>query len=136
VGLIFLFVGIGVYGMWALWLGTRTERPVDIPISMAIGHVRTRELKVNMNAPYIIEVEVQKEKIPFETLNCLLGMTMAPTSTDLLECPDRPSVMKASWVLMSNGEIVARGSSDDYRGGGWMNDSISRELGRFQSQSG
>ncbi len=135
-GLIFLFVGIGVYGTWVLWLVTRTERPVNIPISMAIGHVRTPEFKLNMNAPYIIEVEVQKEKIPFDTLNCLLGMTMAPTSTDLQECPDRPSVVKASWVLTSNGQIVARGSSDDYRSGAWMNDSISRELGHFQSQSG
>jgi hypothetical protein len=103
---------------------------------MAIGRIRTREFKLNMNAPYVIEVEVQKAKIPFETLNCLLGMTMAPASTDLQECPNRPSVVKASWVLTSSGQIVARGSSDDYRSGGWMNDSISRELGHFQSRSG
>ncbi len=90
VGLIFLCVGIGVYGSWVLWLATRTERPVNIPISMAVGHVRTREFKLNMSAPYTIEVEVQK-KIPFDTLNCLLGMTMAPRSTALQECPDRPS---------------------------------------------
>jgi hypothetical protein len=135
VGLIFVCVGIGVYGTWVLWLTTRTERPVNIPISMSIGHVRTREFKLNINAPYTIEVEVQKN-IPFDTLNCLLGMTMAPRSTDLQECPDSPSVVKASWVLTSNGQVVAQGSSDDYRSGAWMNDSISRELGHFQSQSG
>ncbi len=135
VGVIFLCVGIGVYGAWVLWLTTRTERPVNIPISMAVGHVRTHEFKLNMNAPYTIDVEVQK-KIPFDTLNCLLGMTMAPTSTALQECPDRPSVVKASWVLKSDGQIVAQGSSDDYRSGAWANDSISRELGHFQSESG
>src|SRR5216684_5998893 len=136
VGLTLVFAGIGVYGTWVLWLTTRTERPVNIPISMAIGHVHTREFKLNMNAPYTIAVEVQKEKISFDTLNCLLGMSMASTSTALQECPDRPSVVKASWVLTSDGHTVARGSSDDYRSGAWMNDSISRELGHFQSQRG
>ena len=27
---------------------------------MAIGHVRTREFKLNLNAPYTIRIEVQK----------------------------------------------------------------------------
>jgi hypothetical protein len=135
VGVIFLVVGVGVSGTWVLWLTTRTDRPVNIPMSMAIGHVRTSEFKLNMSAPYTIGIEVQKT-IPFDTLNCLLGMAMARASTALEECPDRPSVVKASWVLTSDGQTVAQGSSDDYRGGAWMNDSISRELGHFESQSG
>jgi hypothetical protein len=136
VALIFVLVGIGIYGTWALWVTTRTERPVNIPMVMAIGHIRTREFKLNMNVPYSIGVEVQKEKIPFDTLNCLLGLSTALKSTELQECPDKPSVLKASWVLTSNGQAVAHGSSDDYRGGAWMNDSISRELGHFEGQSG
>lgn len=134
-GFIFVGVGVAVCGTWLLWLSTRTERPLDIPMPMAIGHVRTREFKINLKAPYEIDIEVQK-KIPYDTLNCLLGTAMARTSTNLEECPDRPSVVKASWVLTSDGRVVARGSSDDYRSGAWMNDSISRELGHFQSQSG
>jgi hypothetical protein len=136
VGFTFAALGIALYGTWVVWLTTRTERPVNIPISMAIGHIRTREFKTNMNAPYLIDVEVQKEKIPFDTLNCLLGMSMAPRSSVLQECPDKPSVVRASWVLTSDGQTVAQGSSDDYRSGAWMNDSISRELGHFQSQNG
>jgi hypothetical protein len=61
---------------------------------------------------------------------------MGRTSSALQECPDKPSVVKASWILTGDGHPVARGSSDDYRSGGWMNGSISRELGHFQSQSG
>jgi hypothetical protein len=136
VGFTFVAVGIALFGTWALWLATRTERPLNIPIPMSIGHIRTRQFRTNMNAPYTIQVEVQKEKIPFDTLNCLLGMSMALTSTELQDCPDRPSVVKASWVITSDGHTVAQGSSDDYRSGAWMNDSISRELGRFQSRSG
>jgi len=135
VGFTFVAIGFALYGTWVLWLITRTERPVNIPISMTVGHVRTREFKLNMNALYTIEVEVQKT-IPFDTLNCLLGTSMAPMSTDLQDCPNVPSVVKASWILTSDGRVVAQGSSDDYRSGAWMNDSISRELGNFQSRRG
>lgn len=134
-GFTFVAVGISLYGAWVLWLLTRTERPVNIPIPMTIGHIRTREFKLNLNAPYTIQIEAQKT-IPFETLNCLLGTSMAPTSTDLQDCPNIPSVVKATWILTSEGQVVAKGSSDDYRSGAWMNDSISRELGHFQSQRG
>jgi hypothetical protein len=134
-GFILIAVGIALYGVWAAWLLTRTERPVEMPVSMAIGHVRTHDFKVNVNASYEIEIEVQKA-IPFETLSCLLGTTMGRTSTDLEECPDRPSVVKASWTLTGDGQTIAHGSSDDYRSGAWMNGSIARELGNFQGQSG
>src|ERR1700743_1563542 len=135
IGLACVGIGIAVYGIWALWLSSRTNHPVDVPISMVPGHVRTREFKTNLNAPFTIDIEVQKT-IPFDTLNCLLGTAMGTMTTSLQECPDRPSVVKASWVLTSDGGVVAQGSSDDYRSGAWMNDSISRELGHFQSQSG
>ncbi len=135
VGLACVGIGIAVYGIWALWLSSRTNHPVDVPISMVPGHVRTREFKTNLNAPFTIDIEVQKT-IPFDTLNCLLGTSMGTMTTALQECPDRPSVVKASWVLTSDGRVVAQGSSDDYRSGAWMNDSISRELGHFQSQNG
>jgi hypothetical protein len=133
VGTAFLSVGIVLYLTWALWIVTRTERPVNMPISMAVGHFRTPEFKLNLNAPYRIEIEVQKT-IPFDTLNCLLGM--ARSSTELEECRNRPSVVNASWILTSGGRTVASGSSNDYRSGFWMNDSIARELGDFQSESG
>jgi hypothetical protein len=95
VGLACVGMGIAVYGIWALWLSSRTNHPVDVPISMVPGHVRTREFKTNLNAPFTIDIEVQKT-IPFDTLNCLLGISMGTMTTALQECPDRPSVVKAS----------------------------------------
>ena len=73
-GLAFLFCGIALYGSWILWVVTRAERPVHMPILMTVGDVRTREFKVNLSEPYRIEIEVAKS-IPFDTLNCLLGMS-------------------------------------------------------------
>jgi len=134
-GLALVASGVAFFGIWAVWLATRTDRPVDVPISLAVGHVRTREFKVNLNTLYIIEVEVQK-KIPFDALNCLLGLGTSSTSSALQECPDRPSVVKASWTLTSDGRTVASGSSDDNREGDWGNDSISRILGSFHSKEG
>ena len=133
--IIFVCVVIICYGTWVLWLFTRINRPVNVPIAMTVGHLRTPVFRVNRAAFYDIEIEVQKT-IPFETLNCLLGTAMAQRSTDLQECPDKPSVVKASWILSSNGRIVAQGSTDDHRSGAWRNDSISRELGIFKSQKG
>lgn len=135
VGLIFLALAIALFATWDVWISTRTEVPVDIPVAMAVGHVHTPEFKVNLSTTYIVEIEVKKT-IPFDTLNCLLGLGMMTMSSDLQECPDRPSVVKASWTLTSGGRLVASGSSDDHRYGGWGNDSISRELGRFHSESG
>ena len=134
-GLSLIGVAIALYTAWGLWLSSRNEIPVDLPVAMSVGHIRTPEFKVNLSTTYLVGIEVQK-KIPFDTLNCLLGLGTSATSSVLQECPDRPSVLKASWKLTSGGQVVASGSSDDERLGGWGNDSISRELGRFQSQSG
>ena len=135
IGMTLILVGVVAYGLWVVWTSTRINRPVDIPIQMAVGHVNSPSFKVNRNARFHIQIEVQK-KIPFDTLNCLLGLAMKPTSTDLQECPDKPSVVKASWVLTSDGQKVAYGSSDDLRSGAWKNNSIARELGSFQAESG
>jgi hypothetical protein len=134
-GFTLIFLGIGAYGTSVAWLKTRTMAPVNIPISMAIGHVRTREFKVNVNMPYTIDIEVQKT-IPIQTLNCLLGTRVVGSSGTFEDCPDQPPVIRASWLLTSDGQTVAKGSSDDHRYGDWMKDSVSRELGNFQSQSG
>jgi hypothetical protein len=134
-GIVFICIAFLSYALWLIWLSTRVNRPVYIPISMVVGHVRTPEFKVNRAALYDIEIEVQKT-IPFERLNCLLGTAMAERSTVLQDCPDNPSVVKASWILSSGGRLVAKGSSDTPRSGSWGNYSISRQLGSFQSQKG
>jgi hypothetical protein len=96
VGLDCVASGIALYGT-----------SVDVPISTAIGRVSTREFKVNLTLLYTIEIEVQK-KIPFETLNCLLGLGVSSTSSALQECPDRPSVVKASCSVSTDRRACVR----------------------------
>lgn len=66
VGLILVIGGIAMYGGWHLWVATRIEVPLRMPISMAIGQVRSREFSVNISDPYSIGIEVET-KIPFHS---------------------------------------------------------------------
>lgn len=124
-----LVLSIGVFAGWDVWLQTRICKPIDIPIAITPGHVLTHEFKVNLSRHYTIEIEAKKH-IPFDTLNCLLGM-----ETMVKGC-NQPSVVKANWALMSGGRMVAMGSSDTDQGGGWAQETIAREIGNFESQRG
>jgi hypothetical protein len=128
-GISAICLGVVVFGGYALWEQTRTTRPVYMRVSMVPGHVHTPEFSVNLRGLYTIEVEAEK-RIDFDTLNCLLGMSMEAS-----KCV-KPSVIKASWVLTSKGKLVSKGESDADKGGGWANDTISREIGSFETEKG
>ena len=131
VGLGFTLAGVILFAGWAGYLVTRSYEPVNMPVTMPVGHVRTKEFRVNIKAPYEIQIEVKKN-IPFDTLNCLLGMN-TPSGKD---CTVTPAVVNAQWTLMSDGEIVQHGSSLDSKGGAWTNDTIDRQIGEFDGKPG
>jgi hypothetical protein len=132
IGTTLIAVGIIVFGVWWLWPNNDINKPVDMPISMATGHVITPGFKLNTNRLYTIEI-VAKKTIPFDTLNCLLGMPQPGTQK---QC-ERSSVIKAAWTLRSDGTTVAQGNSEaDSGGGGWSDDDIARGIGSFRSEKG
>jgi len=134
-GIIAFTVGAVVSGGWNIWVMTRTVLPIDIPVSVVPSHVRTKEFKVNLKRLYIISIEAKK-RIPFDTLNCLLGVSTDPGNVLGKTC-NRPSVVNARWVLTSGGSVVSTGKSDDAPpGGGWGNETIARTIGRFEGQGG
>src|SRR5437879_7958677 len=94
IGLLFLLLGALWFAGWVLWGKTRITRPVDMPVSMSPGHIRSREFKINLEAVYLIEIAADKNKIPADTLHCLLGYKFRDS-----DCAETPSVVKASWVL-------------------------------------
>ncbi len=102
-----------------------------MPVAMSVGHVRTNEFTVNIKAPYEIDIEVEK-RIPFDTLNCLLGMSSSVSG----DCTNAPEVVSATWVVSNDGRVYAQGSSVADRGGVWANGTISREIGRFDGERG
>jgi len=131
IGIGFLCFGLLLLGGWWFYLSTRRCQPVHMPLATFVGDVRTSDFTVNVRNLYIIELEAQKT-IPFEQLNCLLGLK-EPAPQD---CSKAPSVVNVEWTLFSDGNIVQRGSSADTPYGGWANDRISRDLGDFHGSPG
>jgi hypothetical protein len=98
---------------------------------MSAGHIRTPEFKLNLDAIYLIEIAADQKKIPPDTLFCLLGYTQYDS-----QCPNTPSVVEASWVLSSDGQILANGSTTGSRsaGGSVEADGIGRAIGSFDGE--
>ena len=124
-GLVCLAVAITTVGAWFLWLQTRKNKPVYLPVPLTIGRVHIPEFRINLSGPYEISIEAKK-RIPFDTLNCLLGMSMQPE-----QCNQQP-VVHATWAVTSDGTVIAKGTSDAERGGGWADDTITKQIGSFE----
>lgn len=129
-GITLIAISASVFGGWALWSRTAINEPINLPISMTVGHILTPAFRVDSNRFYWIEI-VAKKTIPFDTLNCLLG-----TSSFAEKPCGQSQVIKANWTLSSNGAIAAHGTSEADSGGIWSNDDIARVIGGIQAQSG
>jgi hypothetical protein len=130
VGVITFTLGAALSVGWTIWHESRITTPVNIPVTLKPGHVRTREFKVNSHQTYIIELEVAK-RLPFDELNCLLGASIDPGK----QC-DKSAVVNAKWVLTTGGKIVAEGASSDTSDAGWSDETIDRWLGSFEGEAG
>jgi len=62
-------------------------------------------------------------------MNCLLGMRL-----DLSKNCPTAEVIESQWTVEQGETVVASGSSSGYHGGAWANDTISREIGRFDGK--
>jgi hypothetical protein len=131
IGIVLIITGGVVHGSWVIWTETRNLSPIDMPISVTPGHIQTPEFKINMDAVYMIEISADKDKFPSNSLHCLLGYKFLDS-----DCADTPSVIKAKWKVLSQGNFVAEGSSDDPHGGAFMDRTIARSIGSFDGQDG
>lgn len=128
IGAFLLAIGIGVFIAGTWWDETRSWAPVDMPISLSPGHVRSDEFKINLESTYDIQIEVERG-LNFEGVPCLLGFAFP-------ECSSTPGVLRISWVLSKQGRIISRGVSDEVermRGG---TDTMARGVGSFSAKKG
>ncbi len=99
---------------------------VDIPVSLAVGTVRTPEFLVKRQ-PYLIMIRAER-RLPFDDLNCMLGLQSAMPDPN---CNKEP-LLQADWVVWDEGQVVDHGSVHRRDGrGGWADASIDRFLGHF-----
>ena len=77
VGFTFMVGGIIVFGSWGAWLFIIVDHPVSMPVSLAVGEVKTPEFRIYANKFYSINVEAKKH-LPLEVLDCMLGISTGP----------------------------------------------------------
>lgn len=103
---------------------------VDMPVSLAVGTVRTPEFPVKHQA-YLIIIRAEK-RLPFADMNCMLGLA---TPLPDPNCSQEP-LLQADWKVWDNGRVVDYGSAHRRDGrGGWAEDSIDRYLGHFVGEA-
>ncbi len=100
-GAVLVCAGAASFSSIAMWLNTRNWTPVDMPISLARGHVRTGPFKVNVRAGYDVRMDYSSSS---ERADCFWY-----------------SRGKASWSLYRNGVRVKDFSDpSSYASLGWF----------------
>ena len=129
IGVALILIAAAIYGGWEWWMATRTWVPLVMPVSLAQGHIRSHEFKINLDAGFWIFVEVETQ-VDNEGVSCLTGYV-----SDYCR-KNRVRELHASWTLSDRGSIVARGSTDRDQGsrGGML--SKARGLGNFSVPAG
>jgi hypothetical protein len=108
--------GIIVFGSWGAWFFIIVDYPVSMPVSLAVGEVKTPEFRIYVDKYYSIEIEAKKH-LSLEVLDCMLGISTGPH--DSRNCqPGVQPLLQANWTLLRNGQIVDQGSSEDHRNAG------------------
>ncbi len=64
VGILALCVGIVAYGGIYLWVNTRTLSPVDIPVTLGPGYIRTGDFKINVEANFSVQIRIPHPGLP------------------------------------------------------------------------
>jgi biopolymer transport protein ExbD len=88
-GLGLLLLGTATYFGVERWMSTRVVHPVDIPISLAKGHIRTGPFRLNLRTHYWVTVDP--------------GQYWRANS----ECyPEAYAQLRTRWMLYSDGKIL------------------------------
>jgi hypothetical protein len=128
-GLIVLVVGLCALGIALLLTNVYRSEPVTFPFNLRPGTTASPVFRVDTNGSYLVELEAERT-LPFDQLNCLLGIS--PGSTEPCELA---SPVDISWHVTSRNEVVAKGSSRERASGAW-GDRVSRTLGSFSGKKG
>ncbi len=126
IGLALILIGAISFGSWACWEATRIWVPLNVPISLSRGHIRTPEFKINVESTYEIRIGVSR-RFDFWGVPCLIGVSL---------CDGNPAALQMAWSLSHGGRILANGTSNGDQGAIGGTDAMRRILGDFQAGKG
>ena len=129
IGIGLILASVGLFGGWRWWMVTRTWVPLDMPVSLARGHIRSPEFKINLDAGFWVRIEVETQADD-AGVSCLLGYTSEFCRENGV------GELQTSWNLSDSGKLVAHGSSGSVLG--WLpwRNSKARALGSFKVPAG
>lgn len=93
-----ILVGIALPFGWAVWQLVPLWTPLDTPVSLSAGHIRTPEFEIDVESRYLIELHFGK------VLDSRGGAGEVLVRS--------PWLLRATWFLSSEGQVIARGASD------------------------
>lgn len=105
---------------------------VDMPVSLAMGTVRTPEFPV-VSQWYDIMIQVEKP-LPFQQMECMMGVTAGPL--DSKGCSSNDPLLRADWTVWDGGQMVDHGSSTTSADAKFENKYIFKFLGSFAGEAG
>src|SRR5438105_14099761 len=106
---------------------------VDIPVSLAVGTVRTPEFSPPSSWHWIL-VQVEKP-LPTKQMACMMAVDDdAPQSWK--DCPLGHRLLRADWTLWEDAKISSSGSSTTHADAKYTTDTIFKFLGKFPALSG
>jgi hypothetical protein len=130
IGMIGGMLGVFLLGPNALAGGPKVHKyrnsEIDMPVSVAVGTVRTPEFAVRHEA-YFIMIQAEK-RLPYVDMKCMMGLTAGPLETS--ECTKEP-VLKVDWTVLDGEHIVAQGSNRTEADAEYTNEYMFKFLGKF-----
>jgi len=133
-------IGIGLllcafvpYGVAAWHVSRYNWTPLDYPVQLHKGEIRTPEFTSEVSGTYILYLQIQPRRIEFQRQECLLDLESFHPEF----CSAIPPVVEASWKLWNGPNQVADNTTEQtWKGGSYSNDYTRREIGRFQARQG
>jgi hypothetical protein len=104
---------------------------IDMPVSLALGRVRTPEFAV-VDEAYFIMIQLEK-RLPFQEMRCM--MALASNSFEKEPCPGGP-LLQAEWTVLEKGRVVSKGESSLEGHGMSTNTHMYKIMGPFVGEAG
>jgi hypothetical protein len=124
-GIELIVAAVVLVGGFTWWDATRSWEPLNAPISLTRGHIRSAPFKVNVASVYNVGIEINTEG-DFHGVACLVGV----------ECDGKTAPLKVAWAISSGGRVVGSGTSDGSTGQLFGYETMGRTFGEFYAGKG
>lgn len=123
---------IGIFPLWSRWI---TTSPLNASITLApAGHIE-QPIKIVIPERYALNLVFEREGVPFEKLDTLLG-SMRPPKIGEKPPPGIPVPIRWSLTSLETLNVVASGEVESVGSSGWSATEVDRHLGYIKTLPG